>query len=175
MIKTIKVIAVGLVLSVIVVGCKKKEEQPVPKTPMQQAPMSTPMQTSMSPHGTAGPKVEKKILVPDSVKAKWNKVKFIIEDKASKKSSEYTVNIGSEFKVPNTNLKIVVGEFLPDFRMDEATITSASDLPNNPAVRVEVFENGKTIFKGWLYSKFPTIHPFEHEKYGLTLKEGIKG
>jgi hypothetical protein len=85
------------------------------------------------------------------------------------------VNIGSEFKVPNTNLRIVVGEFLPDFRMDDATITSASDMPNNPAVRVEVFENGKSIFKGWLYSKFPTIHPFEHEKYGLTLKEGIKG
>lgn len=173
--KIIKFIAVGLVLMIVIVGCKKKEEQPIPKTPMQQAPMSAPMQPSMAPHGTTGPKVEKKILVPDSVKAKWSKVKFIIEDKTTKKSAEYAVNIGSEFKVPNTNLKIVVGEFLPDFRMDEATITSASDMPNNPAVRVEVFENGKIIFKGWLYSKFPTIHPFEHEKYSLTLKEGIKG
>jgi hypothetical protein len=168
-------VTLGFVLAVSVGACKKKEEQPVPKTPMQQAPMSAPMQPSMSPHGTAGPKVEKKILVPASVKAKWNKVKFTIEDKVSKKSSEYTVNVGSEFKVPDTNLKIVVGEFLPDFRMDEATITSASDMPNNPAVRVEVFENGKTIFKGWLYSKFPAIHPFEHEKYGLTLKEGVSG
>lgn len=174
MMKTIKVIAVGLVLSVIVVGCKKKEEQPVPQTPMQ-PPMSSPMQAPMSPHGNAGPKVEKTVVVPPSVKGKWNKVKLTIEDKASKKSSEYTVNVGSDFKVPNTNLRIVVGEFLPDFRMDETTITSASDMPNNPAVRVEVFENGKTIFKGWLYSKFPTIHPFEHERYGLTLKEGIKG
>lgn len=173
--KTIKVIAVGLVLSAIVVGCKKKEEQPTPKAPIEQAPISVPMQPSMAPHGTVGLKVEKKILVPDSVKSKWNKVKLAIEEKASKKSSEYIVNIGSEFKVPNTNLRIVVGEFLPDFRMDEATITSASDMPNNPAVRVEVFENGKRIFKGWLYSKFPTIHPFEHEKYSLTLKEGIKG
>jgi hypothetical protein len=172
---TVKIVATGLALLMVMVSCKKKEEQPVPKTPMQQSPMSAPMQPSMSPHGTTGPKVEKKILVPDSVKAKWNKVKFSIEDKASKKTSVYIVNIGSEFKVPNTNLRIVVGEFLPDFRMDDATITSASDMPNNPAVRVEVFENGKSIFKGWLYSKFPTIHPFEHEKYGLTLKEGIKG
>lgn len=173
---TAKIVAAGLALSMVMVSCKKKEEQPVPKTPMQQAPISTPMQQPlMSPHGTAGPKAEKKILVPDSVKAKWSKVKLTIEDKASKKSNEYTVNVGSEFKVPNTNLRIVVGEFLPDFRMDETTITSASDMPNNPAVRVEVFENGKTVFKGWLYSKFPTIHPFEHEKYGLTLKEGIKG
>lgn len=170
-------IVVGLALSMIAFGCKKKEEQPVPKMPaqQQQQPMSAPMQTPMSPHGPAGPKVEKKILVPDSVKAKWNKVKVVFEDKTSKKSSEYTVNLGSEFKVPNTNLKIVVGEFLPDFRMDESTITSASDMPNNPAVRVEVFENGKSIFKGWLYSKFPAIHPFEHQKYGIILKEGVKG
>lgn len=170
---TLKIIAAALVLSMVIIGCKKKEEQPVPKTPMQ-APMSTPMQTPMPPHGNTGPKVEKKIVVPEGVKAKWNKVKFIIEDKASKKSSEFTVNTGSELNVPNTNLKIVVGEFLPDFRMDESVITSASDAPNNPAVRVEVFENGKSIFKGWLYSKFPTIHPFEHAKYGLALKEGIK-
>ncbi|MCL4457571.1 MAG: DUF2155 domain-containing protein [Nitrospirae bacterium] len=171
---TVKIIAAALVLSMIIIGCKKKEEQPVPKTPMQ-APMSTPMQTPMPPHGNTGPKVEKKIVVPEGVKAKWNKVKFIIEDKASKKSSEFTVNTGSELNIPNTNLKIAVGEFLPDFRMDESVITSASDAPNNPAVRVEVFENGKSIFKGWLYSKFPAIHPFEHEKYGLVLKEGIKG
>lgn len=175
-----KVLAVtlGFVLTVSAGACKKKEEQPVPKTPMQ-APMSTPMQSPMqapmSPHGNTGPRIEKSVVVPPSVKGKWSKVKFVFEDKTTKKTSEYTVNIGSEFKIPNTNLKIVVGEFLPDFKMDESTITSASDLPNNPAVRVEIFENGKSIFKGWLYSKFPTIHPFEHEKYGLILKEGIKG
>ncbi len=175
-------IVVGLALSMIAFGCKKKEEQPVPKTPAQQqpmsapmqAPMSTPMQTPMSPHGNAGTKAEKKIVVPADVKAKWNKVKFVFEDKASKKSSEYTVNVGSELKVPNTKLKIVASEFLPDFRMDESTITSASDMPNNPAVRLEVFEDGKSIFKGWLFSKFPATHPFEHQKYGLTLKEGVK-
>lgn len=173
--KTAQILAAGLALSMVMVSCKKKEEQPVPKTPMQQALRSSPIQTPMSPHGNVGHKAEKKVVVPESIKSKWNKVKFVFEDKASKKSSEYTVGIGSELKVPNTNLRIVVGEFLPDFRMDEGTITSASDMPNNPAVRVEVFENGKTVFKGWLYSKFPTIHPFEHENYGLTLKEGIKG
>ena len=175
---TLRVIAAALVLSMIIMGCKKKEEQPVPKAPAQSPtsmPMQDPMQKPMPPHGDMGPKIEKKIMVPESVKKAWSKVKFILEDKASKKSSEFTVNTGSEFKIPNTNLKIVVGEFLPDFRMDESVITSASDAPNNPAVRVEVFENGKSIFKGWLYSKFPTIHPFEHAKYGLALKEGIKG
>ncbi len=175
--KRVLAVTLGLVLAVSVSGCKKKEEQPVPKT-SQETPMSMPMQQApmqpMSPQGDTA-KPEKQIIVPPNVKGKWNKVKLVFMDKASKKSSEYIVNVGSELNVPNTNLKIVVGEFLPDFRMTETEITSSSDVPNNPAVRVEVFENGRSIFRGWLYSKFPTIHPFEHEKYGLILKEGVKG
>lgn len=175
--KKVLAVTLGLVLAVSASACKKKEEQPVPKTPAE-APMSMPMQQPtmqpMSPHGDTA-KPEKQIVVPANVKGKWNKVKLVFMDKASKKSSEYVVNVGSELKIPNTNLKIVVGEFLPDFRMTETEITSSSDVPNNPAVRIEVFEDGRSIFKGWLYAKFPTIHPFEHEKYGLILKEGIKG
>jgi hypothetical protein len=41
-------------------------------------------------------------------------------------------------------------------------------------VRIIVFEGEEEIFKGWLYSKFPAIHPFQHERYGLLLKEGVK-
>lgn len=171
-------ILVGLTL--ILTSCKKKEEPPIPKMPMQQAPMPqapmpmppAPMQPA-SPHGNAQ-KSEKKIIVPESAK-KWNKVKLIFLDKSANKTIEYIVNVNSEWKIPNTNLKVKVGEFLPDFKMTETEITSSSDVPNNPAVRVEVIEDGKSIFKGWLYAKFPMIHPFEHQKYGLALKEGIKG
>ncbi|MEW5745776.1 MAG: DUF2155 domain-containing protein [Nitrospirota bacterium] len=173
----------GLMLAAFAAGCKKKEEQPVPKAPMPpmagpvQEPMQAPMgeQPMMPPHGNAGPKVEKKIVVPDSVKGRWSKVKLVLEDKTTKKANEFAVAIGSEYAVPNTNLKIKVGEFLPDFRMDGATLTSGSAEANNPAVRVEVFEGGKSVFKGWLFAKFPTMHPFEHPKYALLLKEGIKG
>lgn len=175
--KKVVAVTLGLVLAVSVSACNRKEEQPVPKTSAE-VPMSMPMQQSpmqpMSPQGGID-RSEKQVVVPVNVKGKWNKVKLVFMDKASKKSSEYIVNIGSELKVPNTNLKIVVGEFLPDFKMTETEITSASDVPNNPALRVEVFEDGRSIFKGWLYAKFPTIHPFEHEKYGLILKEGMKG
>ncbi|MBI3592346.1 MAG: DUF2155 domain-containing protein [Nitrospirae bacterium] len=167
----VKIALVLLVVSIMAVGCKKKEEQPVPKAPMQ-----APMQTPMSPHGDGGmaPKTEKTVVVPDIVKGKWSKVKLVLEDKTSKKSSEYAVNLKSELKIPNTNLKVVVGDFLPDFKMGESTLTSGSNEPNNPAVNVEVFEDGKSIFKGWLFAKFPTMHPLEHAKYALTLKEGVR-
>jgi hypothetical protein len=174
--KVVFLVAFFVSVTLLVSACKKKEEAPVPKSPMQQVPMQpAPMQpTTMqpSPHGNAQ-KPEKKIVVPESVR-RWNKVKLIFIDKSTNKTTEYIVKVGSELKIPNTNLKIMVGEFLPDFKMTETEITSSTDMPNNPAVRIEVFEDGKSIFKGWLYAKFPMIHPFEHQKYGLALKEGMK-
>ena len=166
--RIIAVVAVGLALTMVVYGCKKRDEGA-----SKSASESTLGQ--QAPHGPAGPKVEKKIVVPEEVKASWKKVVLVVTDKTSKKSTEYTVNLGSEFSIPGSNLKVAGGEFLPDFRMNEASFTSASNEPNNPGLMVEVYEDGKQIFKGWLYSRFPDMHPFEHEKYGLTLKQGIKG
>jgi hypothetical protein len=164
-----------LIASLTVVSCKNKEEKPTPPVPPVQTQHGIPAMPSGAPHGgDMKSKTEKKVVVPDSVKGKWSKVKIAFEDKKAKKSDDHTIAIGSEFTLPNTKLKVAVGEFLPDFRMNESEITSASAELNNPAVRVEVFEDGKSIFKGWLYSKFPSVHPFEHEKYGILFREALK-
>ena len=120
------------------------------------------------------PKGELQVVVPANVKGKWGAVKIVVEDKTTKKVQEFTVKLNSDLQIPNSNLKVTVGEFLPDFKMDVGTITSISNEQNNPAVSIKVFEGGKEVFKGWLYAKFPAIHPFEHPKVGLGLKEGIK-
>ncbi len=162
----VKIIAIsaGLGLLLTMGACKKKEKaQTPPPSPMANVP-----QTVMAPKG------ETQIVVPDFVKGKWKAVKIEILDKSTNKKKEVTINLNSEYKIPNSTLKIKVGEFLPDFKMDGLSITSASNDPKNPAVHVTVFDGDKQIFKGWLYSRFPTIHPFQHDKYGLTLVEGIK-
>ncbi len=164
------VIGVSLFLSFGLGACKKKEQQPVPQAPQ----MMPGAQMPPAPGGLQMPKSELKVVVPEVVKGKWSGVKLVLEDKSSKKKQEFTVGLNQDSKVPDSNLKISIGEFLPDFRMDADTITSASNELNNPAVKVKIFEGDKEIFKGWLYAKFPTIHPFEHPKYGLTLKEGVK-
>jgi hypothetical protein len=190
-----RMLAVGLgiafVLSLSLSACKKKEQQPVPQAPQMPPPgmQTMPPGTQMPPggqmppgHGTGSgaPKAELKVVIPDAVKGQWSAVKIVVEDKGAKKVQEYKVNLNGELKIPNSDLKVVVGEFIPDFRMDAATITSASNQPNNPAVGVRVMQGDKQIFPepgkqwGWLYSKFPAIHPFEHPKYGVTLKEGVK-
>ena len=152
-----KFLAIGmgvfLTFSLGIGGCKKKEQQPVPQAPQmmpggQMPPGAMPPGAPMPPGGQMPPgqggpgmnvpKGELSIAVPDSVKGKWSAVKLVVEDKAAKKKQEYTVNLNSELKIPNSNLKVAVGDFLPEFRMDAQTITSASNEPNNPAVRVKV-------------------------------------
>ena len=152
-----------------VAGCKKKEERPQlpPGHPSTEGGMP---QTGMPDM----PKIDRAVVVPPAVKAKWKAVKLTIEDKTAKSTKEYTVAVGSELAVPNTKMKIKVLAFLPDFRMGEKDITSASDKPNNPAVQVSVAEPGKEEWKGWLYSMHPGIHPYAHERVAITLVGGVE-
>jgi hypothetical protein len=175
--KQILVAVCGIALVLSFGACKKKEEKPpVPKAaaPAQQLPPGHAQQGDPGGQQVTMPKGQTSVSLPDTVKGKWKAVIVVVEDKGSKKKTEYTINVNSDFKIPGSNLKLVVSEFIPDFKMDGLTITSISNEPNNPAVGLKVFEEDKEVFKGWLYSKFPAIHPFEHPKYAVMLKSGIK-
>jgi hypothetical protein len=170
-----RIIAAVLVTGLLVsfAGCKKKEEKPQlpPGHPSAEGGMP---QAGMPPAGMPDmPKVERKVDVPKEVAAKWKAVKLTVEDKGSKSKKEYTINVGSSLEVPGTKIKLTIVAFLPDFRMGEKDITSASDKPNNPAAQVLIQEPGKPDQKIWLYSLHPGVHPFQHEKIGLTLNGGV--
>ena len=165
-----RIVAAVLVAGMLVsfAGCKKKEEKP-------QLPAGHPStEGGMPPAGMPDmPKVDRAVVVPKDVAAKWKSVKITIEEKAAKSSKEYTIAVGAEQAIPNTTIKVKVLAFLPDFRMGEKEITSASDKPNNPAAQVSVTDGGKEVWKGWLYSMHPGVHPLQHEKIGLTLIGGV--
>ncbi|MFZ2196367.1 MAG: hypothetical protein WAV13_01445 [Thermodesulfovibrionales bacterium] len=185
--RKIMVVTCSVALLLSAGACKKKQEQPVPQAniPGQQMPAGQPGM----PPGQPGmqqqqpivmPQGETKVVMLDAVKGQWKAVVLQVESKATKKTAEYTVNINSDFKVPNSNLKITVGEFLPDFRMNGLEITSTTNEPNNPAVGVRIYDGSKQVFPasgkkwGWLYAKFPTMHPFEHPEFSILLKGGVK-
>jgi hypothetical protein len=191
--KKLFIIMILICVATAVQSCKKKETPQSPETgvpaPMQpgQMPPGPLMQGPVSPegqempgHGVMAPRGQAQVVVPDSVKGKWDAAKIIIEDKTTKKKTEYTVKLHSEFAIPHTDLKLSVGEYLPDFKMEGLSLTSVSNNPNNPALAVKIFEKDKQLFPapgkewGWLFEKVPTIHPFAHEKYSIILKEGIK-
>lgn len=158
-------LALGLIVSF--GACKQKAAEQAP------APAPQGGAASGGP-GIVMPPGEMQVVIPESVKGKYDTVKLIVEDKMANKMSDVDIKVGSEYKVPNSTLVVKVGDFIPDFKMDGSLITSVSADPNNPACHITVTEDGKEIFKGWLYSKFPAIHPFQHEKFGLTLKDGLK-
>ncbi|MFQ3573166.1 MAG: hypothetical protein SNJ53_00870 [Thermodesulfovibrionales bacterium] len=149
-------------------GCK--DTQPIPQVPLQQSgeKQATSDVQMMNPHGTTK-KTEKTIEVPENVKKRWTKAVIAVEDLQKKTRYEQTVTIGSEFSLKGSNIVVKTKEFIPDFKMTDTVITTASNELNNPALRVEVFEGDKSIFKGWLYLKFPDIHPFEHDRYSIKL------
>ena len=162
-----------------VAACSKQDE----------APISTDKSGSILPDGhpspdggPSGPGVPgvpdivpvTEIDIPEGVKGVWVSAVVTIQDRSKGNSEDITIPLNSEYKIADSNLKLVVGDFLPDFRMEGSTITSSSSEPNNPAVQIVILEGEEEIFAGWLYSRFPAIHPFQHEKYSITLKAGVK-
>ena len=128
------------------------------------------------PNLAATEKVERDIVVPDIVKGKWKAVKLQVRNKVNDKASELkTVDLGSTFNLEsgNTKLKVTVGPFLPNFVMSQTSYTSINNSVTNPALQLTVEENGKVIYKGWAFAKYPTLYAFEHSVYSFQLMDFI--
>ncbi len=114
------------------------------------------------------------VRIPDAVKGKWQAVKLRVEQKTRGKPPEiFTVELGGQLDIPGSKLRVRVSDFLPALQVSGNEVTSASNDPTNPAALVSVTDGGKETFKGWLFSKFPEMQPFEHPTYRITLVEGI--
>jgi hypothetical protein len=163
------VFAALLVISLAGASCKKKENPPVPPPQQREMPVMPE-----SPQGMIGGGPEKKVVVSEEIQAAWNAVKIEVEFKEKKSKKEFTVPLNSEFKVPDSDLVLKTGAFLPHFTMTADQITSVSNDQVNPACNIEILVGEKQSFEGWLFAKFPDVHPFQHDKYGVKLLEGVK-
>jgi cytochrome c biogenesis protein len=77
---------------------------------------------------------------------------------------------GETREIPGTNHRVQFVSFVPDFALDkENRIISKSEQPNNPAVQVNIFQNGKLSFKGWSFLKFPDFHGSKDDTYRVKL------
>ena len=125
------------------------------------------------PHPQVG-STGRAVRVPDGVKGKWRAVRLQVEVRGGGSPPQtLTVGLGGEAAVPGSKLRLHAGEFLPALQVKDNEITSASNQPSNPAALVTIWDEGKQVFQGWLFSKFPDMQPFEHPRYRITLIEGV--
>ncbi len=146
-----KLTVLSLVAIGFAAGCNKKE---------------TEEQSSPAPQVT---KALSTVVVPAQVQGKWKAVQIEVADKNAHLKKVYSVKIGSDFKLPGSDLTLKVETFLPHFVMEGTTLTSQSNDLVNPAAQLVIRENGKEIYKGWLFSLYPATHAFQHPQYGFTL------
>ena len=115
------------------------------------------------------------VVVPESVKGKWKAVKISVTDKNLNRQKVYTIAIGAQIKLPDSNLTVAVENFLPHFIMEGTTLTSQSNELLNPAAQLRIREGERDIYKGWLFALYPTTHAFQHPRYSFTLAGYVPG
>ncbi len=152
-----------VMLSALFLACTEKKDAAensykVVKVPQEQQPVAS---------------VPARVEVPDDILSAWKAIKVEVIDLVSAKATAYIVNIGGEEDIGDSGMKIKALNFLPAFQMNVPIITSRSNELENPAAQIEVYEGGDQIFKGWLFTLYPTTHAFTHPKYSITLLEGI--
>ena len=119
-------------------------------------------------------KIERGVVVPDGVKGKWKAVKLLVKNKKDEERNEMKIiTLGSSFELEDSGIKVTVGPFLPNFVMSQKAYTSSGNELTNPAVQLVVEQNGKTLYTGWAFAKYPTMYAFEHDVFALQLMDYI--
>ena len=119
-------------------------------------------------------KIERGVVVPDGVKGKWKAVKLLVKNKKDEERNEMkTITLGSSFELEDSGIRVTVGPFLPNFVMSQKAYTSSGNELTNPAVQLAVEQNGKTLYTGWAFAKYPTMYAFEHDVFALQLMDYI--
>jgi hypothetical protein len=121
-----------------------------------------------------GVKIDRVVIVPQEVEGHWKAVKIRVLNKIDEsKTSMKIVSLGESFKLNGTTIKVIVGPFMPNFVMTQKNYSSKGNELTNPAVRLVVEENGKTLYEGWAFAKYPTMYAFEHDEFALQLMDYI--
>jgi hypothetical protein len=124
------------------------------------------------PGGAPG-EVPTKLEVPPEVAKAYSGIRVAWKEKATGKEGVVEVPLGGAAPLPDPALVVRADVFLPAFTMGNGVITSDGVAPQNPAARITVFDKGKEIFGGWVFTRFPDVHPFADPRFQLRLDGGV--
>jgi hypothetical protein len=136
--------------------------------------MATSHDPTAQPAGAeAGGAVPTKVVVPPEVTSAFQGVQISWKDSQAGKGGVIDVPLGGAAAIPGTDLQVRADVFLPAFTMNAAEITSTGTAPENPAARIAVLQGEKEVFGGWIFKRFPEVHPFQHPRISLALEGGV--
>ena len=113
------------------------------------------------------------LVVPPDAIAAFSGVRIAWKDAETSKEGTLEVPIGIPTPLPGSDLQVRADVYLPAFAMTADTITSTGTAEENPAARIAVAEGGRQIFTGWIFQRFPDVHPFQHPRFALRLEGGV--
>ena len=149
----------------------QQQQQPAQGSPEGQAPSGMEAQGQGQ---SQVPSVPTRLDVPDAVKKAYSGVVLLWKDTASGKEGKLDVPFGGSVALPDSALTISADVYLPSFAMTAEVITSSGVEEGNPAARIRVRDKEKDIFSGWIFKRFPDVHPFTHPRFSLRLDGGIR-
>ena len=121
----------------------------------------------------AAPEVPNRLEVPPEVQKAYSGIRLAWKDKSNGQTGVVEVPLNGGTPLADPTYVVRADVYLPSFTMGGGAITSQGIEEQNPAARITVFQNGKEIFAGWIFNRFPDVHPFENPKYQLHLEGGI--
>ena len=124
--------------------------------------------------GGEGSGVPTRLEVPPEVQAAYSGIKLRWKDASNGEEGVIDVPLGGGTPLPDPSLVVRADVFLPAFSMGGGVLTSDGVEPQNPAARITVFEKGREIFGGWIFTRFPDVHPFTHPRFKLLLEGGVQ-
>jgi hypothetical protein len=132
-----------------------------------------PAANSEAPAHPVSSDKELTINLPESVMGKWSAVHFEITT-GDGSNNTIEVALGSETSVPGSNLMLRAEAFVPAYKSDFKTITSASNALDNPAAKVVLFENQQVVAKGWVFQNLPEFNSFSSDKVSIRLLSAVE-
>jgi len=118
--------------------------------------------------------VPSRLVVPPEVVAAYSGIRVAWRDASSGKEGEIEVPLAGTAAIPGSSLEVRADTYLPAFTMSSDVITSSGIDPENPAARVVVSEEGRQLFAGWIFTRFPDVHPFTHGRFAIRLEGGVR-
>lgn len=98
-----------------------------------------------------------------------------VVNKKDNTSKEISIPFTQRTAIEGTPLSIEVLSYFPFFKMvDNGGYANVSMDEENPGSKVKIYKDGKEIFNGWLFQKFPGMHGLDDADYDIVMVKSIK-